>query len=207
MPKQPVHTLYFVMPAQIPAPITTATPAQNAPSPGSDDTPPASPTVPAALSDVQNTLLSLEYSLRNLTVIATDVQAPSPHDPPQGRVAEKVNQVIAQLAELDAQKESLTQNIPFDVVLDIDNNRNPNRTAKDRIENTAVQNQFVNAQILAVRSYRSLLKDALIENFPELAPHLDVSKAEDRREYELRFGRPTSKNQPEAPMNNDVAMS
>lgn len=87
-------------------------------------------------------------------------------------------------------------------VSDVDSNRNPNRTAKSRLENAAVQNQFVYAQMLAIevrtkkadlkqtrffvltwlpvspQSYRNFLGEALRENFPDLAPHLDTPRKE-----------------------------
>ncbi|KAG8910131.1 hypothetical protein FRC01_006527, partial [Tulasnella sp. 417] len=77
---------------------------------------------------------------------------------------------------LDEQKDDVEQNIPKDVLGDIDNNRNPNRSAKARVENTAVQNQFVHSQLLGVQSYRGFLRDALVENFPDMAPFLDETR-------------------------------
>jgi len=167
------------MPPQPPPPVNTAAAA----SPESDDSQPPSPEVPKPLKDVQQTLLSLEYALRNLSAVAADVQPARPTDPPQGRVAEKVNTVIEYLIELDKQKDDVTQNIPKDVLDDVDNNRNPNRTAKSRLENAAVQNQFVYSQILAIESFRGLLREALMENFPELTPHLETSRKELNQRY------------------------
>ncbi|KAG9012294.1 hypothetical protein FRB94_006325 [Tulasnella sp. JGI-2019a] len=144
----------------------------------SDDGRPPSPKVKENLRDVQLKLLTLEYTLRNLSAIAADVQPHGPSDHAQGRAAGKVQEVIEHLMELDAQKDRLTQNVPIDVIRGMDENVNPNRIAKERIENAAVQNQYSYGQILAIQSYRSILCEALVENFPDLAEHLDTPRQE-----------------------------
>ncbi|KIO27750.1 hypothetical protein M407DRAFT_189231 [Tulasnella calospora MUT 4182] len=157
----------------MPPPPPSATIPDGAASPDTEEERPPSPTVPAPLKRVQDTLLSLEYTLRNLSAVAADVQPDGQDDPPEGRVGRTVNEVIRLLAQLDEQKDDVEQNIPKDVLDDIDNNRNPNRSAKARVENTAVQNQFVHSQLMAVQSYRGFLREALVENFPDMAPFLD----------------------------------
>ncbi|KAG8851985.1 hypothetical protein FRB96_009001 [Tulasnella sp. 330] len=144
----------------------------------SDDGGPPSPTVKENLRDVQLKLLTLEYTLRNLSAIAADVQPQGQNDHAQGRAAGKVQEVIEHLMELDVQKDRLTQNIPIDIIKGMDENTNPNRIAKERIENAAVQNQYSYGQILAIQSYRSILREALVENFPDLADQLDAPRGE-----------------------------
>ena len=78
------------------------------------------------------------------------------------------NKVVELLIDLNELKEDVTQNIPKDVLecafysisssvahsllfSDIDGYRNPNLTAKSRLENAAVQNQFAYAQISAIQ--------------------------------------------------------
>jgi mediator of RNA polymerase II transcription subunit 10 len=78
--------------------------------------------------------------------------------------------------------------IPMQVLLDIDSAKNPMLLTKDRLERAATENQFMNGKIAAIevspsswiltrsltppQSYRSYLNEALVQSFPELAPHL-----------------------------------
>lgn len=100
------------------------------------------------------------------------------------------NQVVDHLATLDHSSQSIQTMIPMQVLLDIDNAKNPMVLTKDRLERAATENQFMNGKIAAIevplpytwipahlltsipQSYRSYLNEALVQNFPELAPHL-----------------------------------
>lgn len=98
------------------------------------------------------------------------------------------NQVVDHLATLDHGSQSIQTMIPMQVLLDIDNAKNPMLLTKDRLERAATENQFMNGKIIAIevfpqprmltrlltvlQSYRSYLNDALVQTFPELAPHL-----------------------------------
>jgi len=62
--------------------------------------------------------------------------------------------------------------IPMQVLVDIDNAKNPMLLTKDRLERAATENQFMNGKIAAIESYRSYLNEALVQSFPELAQHL-----------------------------------
>ena len=78
---------------------------------------------------------------------------------------------------------------------EIDGGHNPNQVTKDRIERAVGENQFTNGKIIAIKvgsskaqsnltrlqwfhsqSYRDLLGAAIVEHFPDLAPHLDSSQ-------------------------------
>ena len=77
--------------------------------------------------------------------------------------------------------------VPFQVLQDIDNARNPMQLT-ERLERAATENQFMNGKIAAIdvsslvefagiphrqpQSYRRLLKEALVKNFPETAEYL-----------------------------------
>ncbi|KIJ70294.1 hypothetical protein HYDPIDRAFT_104989 [Hydnomerulius pinastri MD-312] len=67
--------------------------------------------------------------------------------------------------------------IPFQVLQDIDNARNPMQLTKERLERAATENQFVNGKIDAIDSYRKLLNEALAKNFPETAEYLHPQPA------------------------------
>lgn len=102
------------------------------------------------------------------------------------------NEVINHLATLEGMSGSIDTMVPMQVLVDIDNSRNPMQLTKDRIERAATENQFMNGKIHAIdvsrclcwwqaclradapntQSYRRLLDDALVQNFPELGEHL-----------------------------------
>lgn len=83
-----------------------------------------------------------------------------------------MNQVVDHLAALDHSSQNIQTVIPMQVLMDIDNARNPMLLTKDRLERAATENQFMNGKIAAIESYRSYLNEALVQSFPELAPHL-----------------------------------
>lgn len=100
------------------------------------------------------------------------------------------NQVVDHLAALDHNSQNIQTMIPMQVLLDIDNAKNPMVLTKDRLERAATENQFMNGKIVAIevplphlriparsltsilQSYRSYLNEALVQSFPELAPRL-----------------------------------
>ncbi|KAJ3840964.1 hypothetical protein F5878DRAFT_611671 [Lentinula raphanica] len=62
--------------------------------------------------------------------------------------------------------------IPFQILSDIDNARNPMGLTRERLERAATENQFMNGKIEGVRSYREYLNEALCLNFPDLEEYL-----------------------------------
>ncbi|KAF9518407.1 hypothetical protein BS47DRAFT_296690 [Hydnum rufescens UP504] len=102
------------------------------------------------LGALQTSLRKITYTLLELSVCAQDVHPPKPEDGPHGRVALKVGEVISQLSELDAMKDSLRCRIPMQVLRDIDSNRNPHLVTKDRVERAAAENQFTSGKLAAI---------------------------------------------------------
>ena len=99
--------------------------------------------------------------------------------------------MVDHLAALDHNSQNIQTMIPMQVLLDIDSAKNPMLLTKDRLERAATENQFMNGKIVAIevsplcpsripahsvtsllQSYRSYLNEALVQSFPELAPHL-----------------------------------
>lgn len=60
------------------------------------------------------------------------------------------NQVVDHLATLDHSSQSIQTMIPMQVLLDIDNAKNPMLLTKDRLERAATENQFMNGKITAI---------------------------------------------------------
>ena len=60
------------------------------------------------------------------------------------------NQVVDHLATLDHSSQNIQTMIPMQVLLDIDNAKNPMVLTKDRLERAATENQFMNGKIAAI---------------------------------------------------------
>ncbi|KAI0706916.1 transcription factor subunit Med10 of mediator complex-domain-containing protein, partial [Cerioporus squamosus] len=151
---------------------TPVTPAPQAPdSPRESESPPP----PGLQGDLEMELLGLATALYNLgTTVVNDLTKEK--DKPGGvagkPVGTRVNEVVNHLATLEGMSGSIDTMVPMQVLVDIDNSRNPMQLTKDRIERAATENQFMNGKIHAIDSYRKLLDEALAQNFPELGDHL-----------------------------------
>ncbi|KAG9317187.1 hypothetical protein JVU11DRAFT_1380 [Chiua virens] len=82
------------------------------------------------------------------------------------------NEVGHHLTTIDDMAQNIRTMIPFQVLQDIDNSRNPMQLTKDRLERAATENQFMNGKLAAIDSYRRLLNEALAKNFPDTAEYL-----------------------------------
>ncbi len=58
--------------------------------------------------------------------------------------------MIYHLATLEKMSESIDTMVPMQVLVDIDNSRNPMQLTKDRLERAATENQFMNGKIHAI---------------------------------------------------------
>lgn len=109
------------------------------------------------------------------------------------------NDVIHHLATLDDMSQTMDTMVPMQVLMDIDNSRNPMLLTKERLERAATENQFMNGKIHAIdvrtpfarcieaegakrlcgQSYKKCLDEALIQNFPGLEEYLRDGSAVD----------------------------
>ncbi|KAF9221881.1 hypothetical protein BS17DRAFT_709905 [Gyrodon lividus] len=143
-------------------------------SPRSSQSPPPS----GLQGDVELELHGLANALYNLgTTVIND--STKERDKPAGgkQVGLRANEVVHHLATIDDIAQNTRTMIPFQVLQDIDNTRNPMQLTKERLERAATENQFMNGKIAAIDSYRRLLNEALAKNFPETAPHLHPKPA------------------------------
>lgn len=60
------------------------------------------------------------------------------------------NEVVHHLATIDDMAQNIRTMIPFQVLQDIDNARNPMQLTKERLERAATENQFMNGKIAAI---------------------------------------------------------
>jgi mediator of RNA polymerase II transcription subunit 10 len=60
------------------------------------------------------------------------------------------NDVVRHLTTIDDMAQSIPTKIPFQVLSDIDNARNPMQLTKERLERAATENQFMNGKIAAI---------------------------------------------------------
>ncbi|OJA20912.1 hypothetical protein AZE42_00891 [Rhizopogon vesiculosus] len=160
-----------------------------------------SPPPEGVQGDLELELLGLANALYNLgTTVIND--STKDRDKPGGakQVGPRANDVVHHLATIDDMAQNIPTMIPFQVLSDIDNARNPMQLTKERLERAATENQFMNGKIAAIdvrifllfiwfsfvniplQSYRKLLNEALAISFPETAEYLhpkqDVIKME-----------------------------
>ncbi|KAJ7074406.1 hypothetical protein C8F01DRAFT_1242647 [Mycena amicta] len=120
--------------------------------------------------------MGLAHALYNLgTTVIHD--STKDRDKPGGgkQVGLRVNQVIGHLATIEDMAQGLRTMIPLQVLMDIDNARNPMQLTRERLERAATENQFMNGKIIAIDTYRNYLDSALVQSFPELEEVLNPS--------------------------------
>ncbi|KAI0759714.1 transcription factor subunit Med10 of mediator complex-domain-containing protein [Trametes elegans] len=160
-------------PAPAPAPAAQAAPD----SPRESESPPP----PGVQGDLELELMGLANALYNLgTTVVGDLTKEK--DKPGGagkQVGARVNDVIDHLATLDNMSQHIDTMIPMQVLMEIDNSRNPMLLTKERLERAATENQFMNGKINAIESYKRYLDEALVQNFPELQDYLLDTSATD----------------------------
>ena len=61
------------------------------------------------------------------------------------------NDVIQSLQKLDDMSQHMPAMIPFQILMDIDNGRNPMQLTKERLDRASAENQFMNGRIRAVQ--------------------------------------------------------
>jgi len=120
--------------------------------------------------DLEQELLGLANALFNLgTTVINDLSKEKDKLGPGKQVGLRVNQVVDHLATLDNMAQDIPTMIPMQILMDIDNSKNPMQLTKDRLERAATENQFMNGKIAAIDSYRHYLDEALAQGFPDLA--------------------------------------
>nr|VWP00567.1 Alcohol oxidase [Ganoderma boninense] len=132
-----------------------------------------SPPPPGLQGDLEIELLNLAQKLYDLGITVVSDLTKEKDKPGNGKnVGTRVNHVIESLGMLEKMSESITTTVPLQVLVDIDNSRNPMLLTKERLERAATENQFMNGKIHAIESYRRMLDEALVQNFPDLGEHL-----------------------------------
>ncbi|KAH7334523.1 transcription factor subunit Med10 of mediator complex-domain-containing protein [Rhizoctonia solani] len=141
-----------------------------------DSMPPTPVPLPAnapPLQQVQVRIRMVVQTLTELGVCSMDVQpASAAPELPAGLVGARVDQLVEHLGELEKLSSKLDMNVPLEVFADIDQNKNPNNITKNRVDDTAAENQWINGRLHAIETYRNMLGEALYEHFPALQPHL-----------------------------------
>ncbi|PIL36580.1 hypothetical protein GSI_00269 [Ganoderma sinense ZZ0214-1] len=163
-------------------PTSVAPPVPQAPdSPRESESPPP----PGLQGDLEIELLNLAQKLYDLGITVVSDLTKEKDKPGNGKnVGTRVNHVIESLGMLEKMSDSITTTVPLQVLVDIDNSRNPMLLTKERLERAATENQFMNGKIHAIEfqrapgngwvpwSYRRMLDEALVQNFPDLGEHL-----------------------------------
>ncbi|THH08036.1 hypothetical protein EW145_g2979 [Phellinidium pouzarii] len=106
--------------------------------------------------DLELELAGLANALYNLgTTVVSDStkerQNMKPNENGTGKpVGQRVNDVIGYLSTIEDLAGVLTTLIPFQILQDIDNARNPMFLTRDRLERAATENQFMNGKLKAI---------------------------------------------------------
>ncbi|TFY63361.1 hypothetical protein EVG20_g6348 [Dentipellis fragilis] len=149
--------------------------------PAAPDSPRSSQSPPpvGVQGDLELELLGLANALYNLGTTVVNDSAKEKDKVGGGKqVGVRVNEVIGHLSTIGDMAQHVQTMIPMQVLIDIDNGRNPMHLTKDRLERAATENQFMNGKITAIESYRSLLDEALLQSFPELTELVPSSNSE-----------------------------
>ncbi|KAF8138164.1 hypothetical protein EV363DRAFT_1519110 [Boletus edulis] len=123
--------------------------------------------------DLELELHGLANALYHLGTTVTSDSTKDRDKPAGGKqVGLRANEVVHHLTTIDDMAQNIRTMVPFQVLQDIDNARNPMQLTKERLERSATENQFTNGKIAAIDSYRRLLNEALAKSFPETAEYL-----------------------------------
>ncbi|GJJ07838.1 hypothetical protein Clacol_002043 [Clathrus columnatus] len=147
---------------------------------GSEISPP-----PEELSAVHDELLGLAHSLYNLGMtVLEDLSKEKVGE--TGATVEKpvgarVNDVVQHLAAIDKLSQNIHTMIPWSVLVEIDNGKNPANLTRQHIERLATENQWMNGKVDAILSYKTRLDAALEEHFPSLVPYFEKANETDRQ--------------------------
>ncbi|KAG8736504.1 hypothetical protein FRC11_002604, partial [Ceratobasidium sp. 423] len=129
------------------------------------DSPDSMPLTPMPLPANASPLQQVQARIRMV------VQTTNP-ELPAGLVGARVDQLVEHLGELEKLSSKLDMDVPLEVFADIDQNKNPNNITKNRIDDTAAENQWINGRLHAIETHRNMLGEVLYEHFPALQPHL-----------------------------------
>ncbi|KIP10593.1 hypothetical protein PHLGIDRAFT_65317 [Phlebiopsis gigantea 11061_1 CR5-6] len=124
--------------------------------------------------DLEQELLGLANALYNLgTTVVSDLTKDKDKPTSVGKqVGARVNDVIGHLSTLDNMSQHIPTMIPMQVLDEIDSARNPMQVTRDHLERAATENQFINGKIQAIKSFRALYNEALVQAFPDLKEYL-----------------------------------
>ncbi|RPB26084.1 hypothetical protein L211DRAFT_835443 [Terfezia boudieri ATCC MYA-4762] len=114
---------------------------------------------------------NVEKQLRNVIQTLYEAQvAISDYAGPQSieAVQQQMNRLVSQYSELDKIKDTLDVNIPKEIVMYVEDGRNPDIYTREFVEIVAKQNQFLNGKMRAFEDFRDVLAEQIKTTFPEL---------------------------------------
>ncbi|GJJ72363.1 mediator of RNA polymerase II transcription subunit 10 [Entomortierella parvispora] len=112
--------------------------------------------------DLELKLKELIECLLELSITVYDFQPES-----NSLVHQKIQELIAQISEIDGFKDKLEMMVPMEVLGFIEDGRNPDHFTKSFIESVAGENQFTNGKITAMKTFEDALTQNLGNIFPE----------------------------------------
>ncbi|KAI7823867.1 transcription factor subunit Med10 of mediator complex-domain-containing protein [Gamsiella multidivaricata] len=112
--------------------------------------------------DLERKLQELIECLLELSITVYDFQAES-----NSLVHQKIQELIAQLSDIEGFKDKLDMMVPWEVLSYIEDGKNPDLFSKSFVEAVAGENQFTNGKITALKSFEAALTQNLGSAFPE----------------------------------------
>lgn len=92
-------------------------------------------------------------------------------------LANHINRSISKLRDISSHNELANVFIPTDLLVYIQDGRNPDIYTREFVEVVRKVNQFLNGKAKAFINFRDALASAIKQEFPELAPEVDLIKS------------------------------
>ncbi|KAF8473960.1 transcription factor subunit Med10 of mediator complex-domain-containing protein [Kalaharituber pfeilii] len=122
------------------------------------------------LDNVEKQLRSIIQTLFEASVAISDYAGSSSTE----LIASQMNRLVSQYQELDRTKETLDVTIPREIVMYVEDGRNPDIYTREFVEIVAKQNQFMNGKMRAFGDFRDILADQIVTAFPELEKDVEL---------------------------------
>ncbi|KAI5801646.1 transcription factor subunit Med10 of mediator complex-domain-containing protein [Peziza echinospora] len=116
------------------------------------------------IDNVEKQLRTIIQTLYEASVTISDYSGPSATD----LVAQQLSKLATQYQDLDRAKEGLEVTIPREIVMYVEDGRNPDIYTREFVEIVAKQNQIMNGKMRAFADFRDTLAAQINSAFPEL---------------------------------------
>ncbi|KTW31467.1 hypothetical protein T552_00109 [Pneumocystis carinii B80] len=121
------------------------------------------------LINLETHLKSLIHNLHDLGKTIHDLENSKTNE----IILNKIKNIIDNYKSLYANKDSVTQIVPRDVIDYIEEGRNPDVYTRQFCELVQKDNQYVNGKSIAITDFRNILAQDIKNNFPNIANEVE----------------------------------